>query len=54
MSTAFVRPTPMIEPISVCELEAGNPTYQVPKFQTIAEISSAKTIANPARRARRG
>lgn len=27
----FAIPTPMIEPISVCELEAGNPKYQVPK-----------------------
>ena len=38
----------MIEPISVCELEAGRPRYQVPRFQTIAAISSAKTIAKPA------
>ena len=41
-------PTPMIEPISVCELEAGRPRYQVPRFQMIAAISSANTIANPA------
>ena len=38
----------MIEPISVCELDAGNPKYHVPRFQMIAEISSANTIANPA------
>ena len=38
----------MIEPISVCELEAGSPRYQVPRFQMIAPISSAKTIAKPA------
>ena len=38
----------MIEPISVCELEAGSPRYQVPRFQAIAPMRSAKTIANPA------
>src|SRR5262245_39253641 len=38
----------MIDPISVCELEAGRPRYQVPRFQMIAAISSANTIANPA------
>ena len=41
-------PTPMIEPIKVCELDAGRPNYQVPTFQMIAAIKSAKTIANPA------
>ena len=41
----------MIEPISVCELEAGRPSYQVPRFQMIAAISSANTIAKPALRA---
>ena len=41
-------PTPMIEPISVWELEAGRPRYQVPTFQTMAAIRSANTIANPA------
>src|SRR5580698_7686144 len=44
----FIKPTPMIEPISVCELDDGNPKYQVPRFQMIAAISSAKTIAKPA------
>ena len=44
----FARPTPMMEPISVWELEAGSPKYQVPRFQMIAEISSANTMANPA------
>jgi hypothetical protein len=38
----------MMEPIRVCELEAGSPKYQVPRFQMMAEISSANTIANPA------
>ena len=32
----------------VWELEAGNPKYQVPRFHSMAAISSAKTIANPA------
>src|SRR6516165_7253932 len=45
---ALAMPTPMIEPIKVCELEAGRPRYQVPRFQMMAEINSAKTIANPA------
>ena len=44
----FIRPTPMIEPIKVCELEAGNPRYQVPRFQTMAEINREKTMAKPA------
>ncbi len=35
----FIRPTPTIEPISVCEEEAGRPRYQVPTFQMIAERS---------------
>ena len=38
----------MIEPISVCELDAGRPNYQVPRFQMIAAISSANTMAKPA------
>src|SRR5450755_420926 len=41
-------PTPIIDPISVCELEAGSPSHQVPRFQIIAAVNSAKTIANPA------
>src|SRR5215469_4711038 len=45
---ALAMPTPMIDPISVCELEAGRPRYQVPRFQMIAAINSANTIANPA------
>ena len=38
----------MTEPISVCELDDGSPKYQVPTFQMIAAVSSAKTIAKPA------
>jgi hypothetical protein len=38
----------MIEPISVCDDEAGSPSHQVPRFQTMAAISSANTIAKPA------
>ena len=41
-------PTPMIEPIKVCELDAGSPKYQVPRFQMMAATNKAKTIANPA------
>ena len=41
-------PTPMIEPIKVCELEAGRPSHQVPRFQIIAATSKAKTMAKPA------
>src|SRR3984885_8242440 len=44
----LATPTPMIEPMRVCELEAGSPYHQVLRFQRIAETSSAKTIANPA------
>src|SRR5208282_475115 len=41
-------PTPIIDPIKVCELDAGKPKYQVPRFQIMAATSKAKTIANPA------
>src|SRR5580658_6106350 len=41
----WVVPTPMIDPIKVCELDAGSPRYQVPTFQTIAEPSRANTMA---------
>src|SRR6516164_7732214 len=44
----FASPTPMIDPIKLCELDAGSPRYQVPAFQMIAEINKAKTIAKPA------
>ena len=37
----------MIAPISVWELEAGRPKYQVPRFQMIAANSMEKTMANP-------
>ena len=38
----------MIEPMSVCEDDAGSPSHHVPRFQMIAAISRAKTIAKPA------
>ena len=38
----------MIEPMSVCELEAGSPSHHVPRFQITAASSSANTIARPA------
>jgi hypothetical protein len=37
-----------MEPMSVCELEAGKPRYHVPMFQMMAEMSSEKTMAKPA------
>src|ERR1700712_91431 len=43
----FISPTPITDPISVCELDDGIPTAHVPRFQMIAAISKAKTIANP-------
>src|SRR3954470_1845150 len=46
--SALAMPTPMIEPISVCEEDAGRPKYQVPRFQMMAAISNANTIAKPA------
>ncbi len=47
-NSALATPTPMIEPIMVWELDAGRPSHQVPRFQMIAAISSAKTMAKPA------
>src|ERR1700722_939015 len=44
----LAMPTPMIEPIRVCELDEGSPNHQVPRFQMIAATRSAKTIAKPA------
>jgi hypothetical protein len=46
--SALAMPTPMMEPISVCELEAGKPSHQVLRFQMIAAIKSANTMAKPA------
>ena len=40
-------PTPMIDPIIVCELEVGKPRYHVVRFQRIAATESANTIAKP-------
>jgi hypothetical protein len=45
---ALATPTPMIEPIRVCEEDAGSPKYQVPRFHRIAAINSANTMAKPA------
>jgi hypothetical protein len=39
--------TQRIEPISVCELDAGMARYQVPKFQMIDERRSAEMTATP-------
>ena len=38
----------MIEPIRVCEDDAGRPSHQVPRFHRMAAISRAKTMAKPA------
>src|SRR5579871_369531 len=46
--SALATPTPMIEPINVCELDAGRPYHQVPTFQMMAAINSANTMAKPA------
>src|SRR5271169_5174537 len=43
-----MKPTPMIEPINVWELEAGRPKNQVPRFHRIAAINNANTMAKPA------
>jgi hypothetical protein len=44
----LATPTPMIEPMRVCEEEAGSPSAHVPRFQMMAAISNANTIAKPA------
>ncbi len=38
----------MMEPIMVCELDAGRPRHHVARFHRIAATSRAKTIENPA------
>jgi hypothetical protein len=38
----------MMEPVIVWVLEAGRPSHHVPRFQRMAAIKSANTIANPA------
>jgi hypothetical protein len=47
---ATLTPTPMIDPIIVCELDTGSPRYQVPRFQVIAAKSSEKTMMMPSLR----
>ncbi|MOA69338.1 hypothetical protein D3C78_1974690 [compost metagenome] len=47
VTNALVKPTPIMAPIRVWELEAGNPRYQVPRFQIIAANNMEKTMANP-------
>src|ERR1700722_21028241 len=44
----FMSPTPMMDPINVCELDDGRPKYQVPKFHRMAAINNANTMAKPA------
>ena len=45
VSRALTTATPRIAPISACELDAGMPKYQVPRFQAMAAISIENTIA---------
>jgi hypothetical protein len=45
---ALAMPTPMIEPIRVWDEEAGRPSHKVPRFQIMAAISRANTMAKPA------
>ena len=48
MSMKFITSeTPSIEPMRVCELDAGSPIYHVPKFQMIAAIKSDRTTQIP-------
>ena len=51
--SALASPTPTIAPINVCELEAGNPRYHVPRFQQIAETSRAQKSSRSPHRCRR-
>src|SRR5580698_9559699 len=46
----LAKPTPMMEPMSVWELDAGRPNHQVTKYHKIADTSRAKTIEKPAPR----
>lgn len=43
----MTRDTPRIDPISVCELDAGIPRYHVPKFHMIAAMRSESTTQIP-------
>ena len=36
-----------MDPMRVCELEAGRPKYQVPTFQMMAEMRRENTMAKP-------
>src|SRR5262249_19545012 len=40
----FAKPTPRIDPMSVCELDTGNPYHHVPRFQIIAANNNDSTI----------
>src|ERR1700678_1257583 len=44
----LATPTPMIDPMRACELEAGNPYHHVLKFQRMADTRRANTMAKPA------
>src|SRR5262249_47028285 len=40
----LAKPTPRIEPISVCELETGRPRHQVARFQITPDNKSEITM----------
>src|SRR5215475_7424972 len=42
--TELAKPTPIIEPINACELDAGRPKYHVPTFHIMAD--SKETTLN--------
>src|SRR5262245_13027539 len=46
--TELAKPTPIIEPINACELDAGRPKYHVPTFQIMADSKRENTMAKPA------
>src|SRR5260370_35150133 len=46
-SSALVMPTPRIDPITVCELEAGAPQYRGATFQESAALYSATAKEQP-------
>ncbi len=45
--SSLEMPMPRMEPIMVCELEAGRPRSQVARFQRIAATSRAKIMEKP-------
>jgi hypothetical protein len=44
--SALAIPTPINDPIKVCELDAGSPKYQVPSFAMVFALLIAVHIVN--------